>query len=357
MSDHQPLVSVVTPVYNGEPYLADCIESVLSQSFCNFEYLIVNNCSKDRTLEIAQHYAKKDSRIRVIDNRDFLDVIANHNHAFRMISAAAKYCKVVSADDLIFPECLSRMVEFAETNPAVGIVGCYQLSGDHILWQGFKYPNAVYSGRAMCRQVFLGGDPKFGFGSPTSILYRADLIRGSAAFYPNSSPHADTSACFEQLQHSSYGFVYEVLCYERTHEATQSSKSLEMNRYASAYLNDVIKYGPAYLDQEEMQWKLTKELRSYHQFLAVNYLAGFRNKEFWNYHKGRLAELGHPLTRGALLRAAVIVFCTKVINPALAVQKIRERLISRWPVLASKARTDSGDVIYSRKQRQHWHHN
>jgi hypothetical protein len=209
----------------------------------------------------------------------------------------------------------------------------------------------------MCRQVFLGGDPKFGFGSPTSILYRADLIRGSAAFYPNSSPHADTSACFEQLQHSSYGFVYEVLCYERTHEATQSSKSLEMNRYASAYLNDVIKYGPAYLDQEEMEWKLTKELRSYHQFLAINYLAGFRNKEFWNYHKGRLAELGHPLTRGALLRAAVIVFCKKVINPALAVQKIRERLISRWPVLASKARTGSGDVIYSRKQRQHWHHN
>jgi len=356
MNDHQPLVSVVTPVYNGEPYLADCIESVLSQSYRNFEYLIVNNCSKDRTLEIAREYAKRDNRIRVLDNHDFLDVIANHNHAFRQISAGAKYCKVVSADDMIFPECLSRMVAFAEANPSVGIAGCYQLSGDHILWQGFRYPEAVYSGRAMCRRVFLGGNPKFGFGSPTSILYRADLIRGSAAFYPNSSPHADTSACFEQLQHSSYGFVYEVLCYERTHEATQTSKSLEMNRYASAYLSDLLKYGPAYLDHDEMKWKLQRELRSYHQFLAINYLAGFRNREFWNYHKGRLADLGYPLTRRALLKAAVIALGRKALNPALAVQKMRERLISRWPALAPKVPTNSDAVVFAQKQRQHEHH-
>src|SRR5579862_5518238 len=114
MNDHQPLVSVVTPVYNGEPYLAECIESVLSQSYKNFEYWIVNNCSKDRTLEVALEYAKKDSRVRVHDNQEFVDVISNHNLAFRLISPQAKYCKVVSGDDFIFPECLAQMVELAE---------------------------------------------------------------------------------------------------------------------------------------------------------------------------------------------------------------------------------------------------
>ena len=64
---NEPLVSVVTPVYNGADFLEECIESVLKQTYGNFEYLIVNNCSKDRTLDIALSYAQKDSRIRVHD--------------------------------------------------------------------------------------------------------------------------------------------------------------------------------------------------------------------------------------------------------------------------------------------------
>jgi len=347
MSNQQPLVSVVTPVYNGEAYLAECIESVLRQSYRNFEYLIVNNCSKDRTLEIARDYSKRDARVRVFDNQEFLDVISNHNHAFRLISGEAKYCKVVSGDDLIFPDCLERMVELGKSHPEVGIVGCYQLSGDRILWQGFEYPRNVFSGREICRQIFLGGDSRFGFGSPTSILYRADLVRASAAFYPNSSPHSDTSACFEQIRHCSYGFVYQVLCYERKHEATQTSKSLELNRYASAYLNDLLKYGPAFLSKDEMERCVKAELSSYHQFLALNYFAGFRNREFWDYHRGRLAELGYPLKRLHLLKAAFVALDRKAANPGLALQKLRDRLSARWRARTAKAGTSESKGAYS----------
>jgi glycosyltransferase involved in cell wall biosynthesis len=88
----EPLVSVVTPVYNGEAYLAECIESVLGQTYKNFEYIIVNNCSKDRSLDIALAYAKRDSRVRVHNNEKFVGVIENHNIAFSLISPAAKYC-------------------------------------------------------------------------------------------------------------------------------------------------------------------------------------------------------------------------------------------------------------------------
>ena len=245
MSLHEePLVSVLTPVYNGEDFLAECIESVLSQTYSNYEYIIVNNCSTDRSLEIALSYAKRDSRVRVHSNDRFVGVIDNHNLAFSLMSQRAKYCKVVSGDDFIFPDCIRRMVQCAEANPSAGIVGSYQLSGDHVRWQGFEYPRTVFSGVEMCRRIFLGGESTFGFGSPTSIMYRADLVRKSEAFYPNASPHADTSACFRDLQKSDFGFVYEVLSYERTHQATQSSTSADMNRYSSAYLNDLVQYGP-----------------------------------------------------------------------------------------------------------------
>jgi len=340
----QPLISVVTPVYNGEPYLAECIESVLKQTYRNFEYIIVNNCSTDRTLEIASSYAKDDPRIRIHDNDTFVPVIENHNTAFRLISPAAKYCKVVSADDSIFPDCLLRMVELAEANPSVGFVGSFEIAGSRVRWQGFEYPRAVISGRELCRRVFLSQDPEFGFGSPTSLMYRADIVRGSGEFYPNASPHADTSACFKHLEHSDFGFVYEVLAYCRIHGETQSSGSQSINRYSSAVLNDVIQYGPLYLSPEEFRKLLRKQIREYYQFLGVN-MFGSRGKEFWRYHRSRLEELGHPLTIPRLLAGVVTKLLREAVNPGQAAGKVRRYFTSRLSRPAgsdTRCRKDSG---------------
>ena len=95
-------------------FLTECIESVLRQTYGNYEYIIVNNCSTDRSLDIALNYSKSDSRIRAHSNSQFVGVIENHNIAFRLISANSKYCKVVSADDWLFPDCIARMVGVAE---------------------------------------------------------------------------------------------------------------------------------------------------------------------------------------------------------------------------------------------------
>jgi len=70
MSD-APLVSVVTPVYNGAEFLPQCIESVLAQTYRNWDFTIVNNCSTDDTLSVCLKYAAIDPRIRVVTNRVF----------------------------------------------------------------------------------------------------------------------------------------------------------------------------------------------------------------------------------------------------------------------------------------------
>ena len=85
MSRNEPLVSVVTPVFNGGTFLSECIESVLAQTYDNWEYIIVNNCSTDNSLAIADDYAKKDHRIIVHTNDRFVGVIENHNIAFTLI--------------------------------------------------------------------------------------------------------------------------------------------------------------------------------------------------------------------------------------------------------------------------------
>ena len=319
-----PLVTVLTPVYNGAAYLAECIESVLSQTYTNFEYVIVNNKSTDGTLEIAQEYARHDRRVRVHDNETFVPVIENHNIAFGLMSPEAKYCKVVSGDDFIFPMCIERLVVVAEENPSVGLVGCYQLSGSYIRWQGFKYPQAVMRGRDVCRRVFIGKDPSFGFGSPTSLLYRADLVRRERDFYPDPSPHSDTSACFQLLRDVDFGFVFDVLSYERVHEETQSTASAGLNRYASAYINDLRRYGPWYLSQNELQQRLKEEIDDYDRFLAAR-ISQWRNDKFWNYHRDRREELGIPIRLGAILRAGVTHTARHVLNPERLLRRVAAR--------------------------------
>src|SRR5260370_39049392 len=102
----QPLVTVLTPVFNGEMYLAQCIEAVLAQTYKHFEYVIVNNRSTDDSLSIALNFAQSDSRIRVLNNDAFLSQSANLNHALQFVSPASSYCKFAFADDLLLPRCL-----------------------------------------------------------------------------------------------------------------------------------------------------------------------------------------------------------------------------------------------------------
>jgi glycosyltransferase involved in cell wall biosynthesis len=245
LSTYLPLVNILTPVFNGEKYLVECIESVLAQSYQNWDYEIVNNASTDETLKIAERYARRDRRIHVHNYEEFVDVIENHNRAFRLVSRDSKYCKVVSADDWLFPECVMRLVEIAEANPSVGIVGSYQLREDRVEWDGLPYTSTVVPGREICRWHLLGGP--YVFGSPTSVLYRSDLIRGTDFFSPNLYPHADTSAFYKYLQNTDFGFSHQVLSYERVHAGAVSLKSRRIDYYVPACLKDLLEYVPIYL--------------------------------------------------------------------------------------------------------------
>jgi glycosyltransferase involved in cell wall biosynthesis len=315
-----PLVSVLTPVYNGADFLVECIENVLAQSYGNYEYIIVNNCSTDRTLEIAQSYAQKDQRIRVHTNDRFVGVIENHNNAFSLIAPAAKYCKVVSADDYIFPECLTRMVEFAEANPSVGMVGAYMLAGKRVMNIGLEYERKVVSGRDICRETLLGGP--YVFGSPTSLLYRSDLIRSSRTFYPTSNPHADTTACYQSLEHCDFGFVHQVLSYARIHPDSQTSRSIKFGTINRALIGDLTRFGPKYLTPDELKKRVADSMDGYYGWLVRAIFEHRRDREFWQVQKAGLQELGFEFSSARLFKAAVLKGLGFLQTPGAAVKKL-----------------------------------
>jgi glycosyltransferase involved in cell wall biosynthesis len=332
-ANDEPLVSVVTPVYNGALYLRECIESVLAQSYPNWEYIILNNCSTDGTLQIAEEYASRDRRVRVRTNEQLLDIIANHNKAFGLISPISKYCKVVSADDWLFPECLARMVAVAEANPSAGLVGSYQMSGSGSDWKQWKvrwtqipYSTTVVPGRQICRSQMLGGD--YIFGSPTSLLYRADLVRSVDVFYPNATAEADVSACYRCLRDTDFGFVHQVLSYERIHEKQMSEECRTLNTYSSSRLSDLLDYGSTWLAAEEIDKRREEILTEYYNYLAAK-LLNSADRAFWEYHKKRLNDSGHPLSKIRLARAVCGKLLDLIFNPKRTLEKVLARAGAR----------------------------
>jgi glycosyltransferase involved in cell wall biosynthesis len=327
----QPLVSVVTPVYNEEEHLAECIESVLAQSYQNWDYTIVNNCSSDKSLEIARRYAAKDPRIRVRDNEQFLEMLVNHNVAVRQISPASKYCKMVLADDWIFPDCLEKMVAVAEAYPSAGIVSSYQLHGQQVRSAGLPYETRLVSGREACRQFLL--QRLVLFGTQNSVLYRADLVRSRNPFFVETDICADFEACFALLMTSELGFVHQVLTFSRPRVRSFGAISFDTGANFGSLLGILFAYGNKCLIGEEFEACLDLQLSQYYRFLGRR-LWVERDRDFWSYHRRTFAKAGIGFSRTRLARAAVGQLCGSLLDPKSTLESIRRlfslRKIRNW---------------------------
>jgi glycosyltransferase involved in cell wall biosynthesis len=322
--DSSPFVSVVTPVYNGAKYLAECIESVLHQTYPHWEYVIVNNCSKDATLDIAQRYARQDPRIRVHNNTEFLPVIQNWNHAMRQISPHSKYCKVVHADDWLFPECLEKMVQLAEENPSVSLVAAYALRGEKVWLDGLPYPSTTVSGREICRRTLMAWG-SYVFGSPTSILMRADDVRQRWEFYNELNFHADYEVCYELLKNGDFGFIHQVLTYTRQHPESGTTFATRYNTFRPGALAIFIRYGPYYLSNEEYKYFLRRRLKSYYRDLAKS-VFHLRGKDFWQYHRRELQKIGYSISVIRLAAASGSIAINLLLNPGSLIKYVFRRL-------------------------------
>jgi len=121
MSHSQPLVSIGLPVYNGERFLEAALDSILAQTFTDFEVIISDNASTDRTQAICEAYAAKDARLRYYRNPSNLGAAPNFNRTVEL--ARGKYFKWAAHDDILAPDFLQRCVEVLDQNPHV--VLCY----------------------------------------------------------------------------------------------------------------------------------------------------------------------------------------------------------------------------------------
>lgn len=172
-----PEVSVLLCVYNGENYLRDALDSILDQTFTNYEFIVVNDGSTDSTDEILQEYASNDMRIRLVNNETNLGLTPSLNRGLAI--ARGEFIARQDADDISYPLRLERQVSWMNAHPKVGLLGTYY---DVICQAGLKIETVTPPvGNAQLQQSLLKGNV---FGHGTVMIRRQAL--SSVGYYSES---------------------------------------------------------------------------------------------------------------------------------------------------------------------------
>jgi len=165
--------------YNREAFIADAIESVLAQTFTDFELIIVDDVSSDRTVEIARQFAARDPRIRVVVNERNLGDYPNRNRAAEL--ATGEFIKYHDSDDVMYPHCLAVMIGMLAAYPEATVA----LSVD---WPCSPLP-MLMTPRLCYEREFLGNGMFFG-SRPASTLFRRDRF-AELGYFELVGPHSD----------------------------------------------------------------------------------------------------------------------------------------------------------------------
>jgi len=209
-----PRLSVGLPVYNGENYLAESLEALLSQSFGDFELLISDNASTDGTPDIALRYEREDDRVRYYRQAHNLGLAPNHN--FVLDHARGDLFKWASHDDLYAPQLLELCVGALDERPDIVLAHCWtaMIDGERNVVNAEPYPLATDSSRAPVRFRSMlfddGGDDDGG-------VMRVELLRKVAR--KDSYHHADRTTVTELGLYGPFSHVPDWLYFRRDHPA------------------------------------------------------------------------------------------------------------------------------------------
>jgi glycosyltransferase involved in cell wall biosynthesis len=222
--DTKPLVSVCMPAYNHAHTLGHALRSAMSQTYRNFEILVLDNGSTDDTESLVGALSRQDSRIRYLRHPENIGMIRNFNRCIEQ--ANGEYIKFVCADDMIEPDCVEQMVRVMFTHPEVSLVGCARQMVDQDLYSTgtaqYSRHFTVVEGTSAIRRCFFGGNV---IGEPTAVMFRrADAVRG---FDDRYQQLMDLEMWFRLLKRGAFAFLPTPLCRIRKHVEQATQKNLK----------------------------------------------------------------------------------------------------------------------------------
>jgi glycosyltransferase involved in cell wall biosynthesis len=244
-----PIVSVVMSVYNGGSYLADAIDSILQQSFTDFEFIIVNDGSSDDSTNIINSFAKKDQRIKVLEQEN-QGLVASLNRGIR--ESAGQYIARQDADDRSALERLAKQVAFLQQHPHVVIIG----SGIQVMDNEGKilHQHKVLLKDPELRQELLIRSP-FAHGS---VVFKRQAAMDAGLYDAETWPAEDYDLWLRLSKYGELANLDECLYIYREHTAGISSQNAKIQKQKVAIIQH-----RAWQEHDRLASKQKVNLRTY----------------------------------------------------------------------------------------------
>ena len=205
-------LAVLMPTYNVEAYIVEAIESILNQSYHDFDFIILDDASTDRTFEIIQEFAKKDERIIVYKNDDNEGIIESRNKLFDLSSH--KYVALMDSDDIAMPSRFEKQVKFLDTHSKYGIVASniklIPLGNDNIL--------SRHNSHAKEMMIFLNI-----INNPSSMIKLDYVKKHHIQYDPDYRGSSDYKFWIDLLQYTDFFILKDVLLHYRRHGTQEST--------------------------------------------------------------------------------------------------------------------------------------
>ncbi|PBQ33955.1 glycosyl hydrolase [Sphingobacteriaceae bacterium] len=226
----QVKVSICIPVYNGAKYISEAINSVLNQTFQDFEIIILDNKSTDNSVAVVKNYT--DPRIKLFQNESNLGMLGNWNKILTL--ATGEYIKLLPADDAIYPDCLKLQCEILdqdkkkEISLVSGRKNIVNAKGKIIFSRGFsKKRIRVSKTDAVNKNIRSGGNI---IGEPGVVLFRKELLEVTGVFDASIYYTMDLDLWFRMLLHGDLFVIPDNVCIFRVSNESESTKIINRQK-------------------------------------------------------------------------------------------------------------------------------
>lgn len=244
------LISVIMSVYNEQEYISEAIESVLNQTYDNFEFIIIDDCSTDKTVDIIDKYAKSDSRVVLYQNKSNHGLTKNLNIALK--KAKGKYIARMDGDDICLQERFEKQVDYLEKHEDITLVSCQtQTFGDENLIENVISDSEILRCTMLIRPVL--AHPGF--------MFRRSILDEGFEYDESFKQAQDYDFAARLTRKHKISIVTPVLLKYRAHKGQVSSKSMS-SQFANADRVRKYLFEELGIELSDIEWD------SYHKFIC-----------------------------------------------------------------------------------------